>query len=707
MEAPQRAALITGAASGIGREIAVQLAREGAAVTLVDVDGPGAAAVAAAIQAAGGAALAVAPCDLTDRAAQAAAFRAHMERWGRLDAAVLNAGIGESGDLVWGEPEGAWEKTLALDFTAVAEGVRRAVRCMAGAGGDAGADGPVAAQRCGGERERRPAARGGRRGGAILVTASAGGVYPMESAPIYSAAKAACIQLVRSMAGPLSKRHGVSITALCPQFTDTALVRGVRAAAGSRISDVERGTGGRLLTAVQVAEAGLELLADPAKAGTALVVLVDGRWMAPARPRLLPVERPARGGGAQADGGGAGPAADPALRAWAAGAVPPVARLLEVHSLSTDFRAATRVVERPLQAPLPPGAVLVRRTFTAINASDINFSDGRYFGSRAAAEAQLPFAAGFESAGVLAAAADDVAGSGAAAVGQAVATMTYGGFAEWSVVPAKHLLPVPAPTPAVLPLLTSGLTASIALEQAGRLARGETVLVTAAAGGTGHLAVQLAKLAGCRVVASCGGAAKAALLRGLGADRVVDYREESLKEVLKREFPKGVDVVYESVGGETFDTCVNALATRGRLIVIGQMSQYKDGWQRSVVTGLPEKLLWKSAAVVGFFLNHYTHLWKRHLQKLAALVEAGKLKACLRACPAAARPRRRGRVALDPRSTGFVGLESVPDAVDWLQSGRSVGKVRLVFHVYVQIARDLPPSLAAAAAAAAAPVARL
>lgn len=76
------------------------------------------------------------------------------------------------------------------------------------------------------------------------------------------------------------------------------------------------------------------------------------------------------------------------------------------------------------------------------------------------------------------------------------------------------------------------------MEEGGRLRRGETVLVTAAAGGTGQFAVQLAVAAGCRVVATCGGAAKAALLRRLGAERVINYREERVKDVLKREFPK-------------------------------------------------------------------------------------------------------------------------------------------------------------------------
>jgi NADPH:quinone reductase-like Zn-dependent oxidoreductase len=124
------------------------------------------------------------------------------------------------------------------------------------------------------------------------------------------------------------------------------------------------------------------------------------------------------------------------------------------------------------------------------------------------------------------------------------------GFSEFALVAARRLLPVPCPAPEVVALLTSGLTASLALEEVGGLllpgaaaagssgsnarqqqqqggkskAKQTTVLVTAAAGGTGQFAVQLAKLAGCHVVATCGGADKARLLQELGVDRVINYK---------------------------------------------------------------------------------------------------------------------------------------------------------------------------------------
>jgi NADPH-dependent curcumin reductase CurA len=189
------------------------------------------------------------------------------------------------------------------------------------------------------------------------------------------------------------------------------------------------------------------------------------------------------------------------------------------------------------------------------------------------------------------------------------------------------------------------------------------VLVTAAAGGTGQIAVQLAKLAGHHVVATCGGEEKARMLAGLGVDRVVNYKKESLKRVLRSEYKRGVDLAYESVGGEMFETAVDALAPHGVLIVIGMMSQYTSGgtdaseaWTPSVYKGLPEKLLWKSASVRGFFLPQYARHFRRHLAGLFELVRSGKM-----------------RVEIDP--SPFKGLEDVSRAVAHLQGGTSMGKV--------------------------------
>ena len=387
--------------------------------------------------------------------------------------------------------------------------------------------------------------------------------------------------------------------------------------------------------------------------------------------------------------------------------LPPSTRKIQVHTLSHNFREATRIISAPLPSSLSGDQVLVRNHFVGINASDINFTAGKYTPG-----VKPPFDAGFESIGIVeavgpavAAAAAEAGASGTAAggsirVGQAVAATSYGAFSEYQIFRARTLLPLPNVDPQYLPLLVSGLTASIALEQTGEMkivgvkgAKQETVLVTAAAGATGLFAVQLAKLAGHHVVATCSSEDKVAVLRSLGADRVVNYRTESLSAVLKKEYPRGVDIVYESVGGEMFMDCVRNLAVKGRCIVIGFVSGYQDGsaWKATNPAAaaatkeagggskgsaasssapaaptaaapkpsppLPALILGKSASIRGFFLNDYGPEFKRHMSLLTRLIREGKLRSIVDG----------GRE--------FQGLEQVADAIEYLYKGSNVGKI--------------------------------
>ena len=187
--------------------------------------------------------------------------------------------------------------------------------------------------------------------------------------------------------------------------------------------------------------------------------------------------------------------------------------------------------------------------------------------------------------------------------------------------------------------------------------------MTAAAGGTGIFACQLAKIAGHYVIGTCSSDEKAEFLRNvIGVDRAINYRKENLDKVLKREFKNGIDIVYESVGGETFETCCSHLAVKGRLIVIGMIAGYVDGssWNSSASqfggASLSSILLQKSASVRGFFLNHFRASSLRHTQKLVDLVSAGKLSSIV-----------------DPQP--FYGLESIHSAVQYMYSGKNIGKV--------------------------------
>ena len=325
----------------------------------------------------------------------------------------------------------------------------------------------------------------------------------------------------------------------------------------------------------------------------------------------------------------------------------PRSRQLVATTLTPHFREAVEIVEEDVSDP-GPGEVLVRNRVAGVNASDVNVAAGRYNPGETA-----PLALGFEAAGEVLAVGEGVE----LAVGDLVATSSVGGgFREVQRVPARLAIPVPEASPEILSILVSGLTASIALAEEGDLKADETVLVTAAAGGTGQYAVQLAKRAGCRVFGTCSTDEKADLLRQLGCDRPINYTTEDVRAVLKAEAPGGLDVVYESVGGALFDTALRHIGTHGRLLSIGFIGEYVGGAERVTDVRVYHRLLAKSASIRGFFLPHYSRHFREHMATLFGLVRAGDL-----------------HVAVDP--TPFSGLEAVVDAVEHLHSGKSRGKV--------------------------------
>uniref|UniRef100_A0A8C6WHV8 15-oxoprostaglandin 13-reductase n=1 Tax=Neogobius melanostomus TaxID=47308 RepID=A0A8C6WHV8_9GOBI len=257
-----------------------------------------------------------------------------------------------------------------------------------------------------------------------------------------------------------------------------------------------------------------------------------------------------------------------------------------------------------------------------------------------------PFDAGFEGIG-------EVVGLGLGAssdytIGDTVAYFRNGAFAEYTIAPAKECIRVPLVKPEFLTLLVSGATAYIALKRLGDLTKGETVLVTAAAGGTGQFAVQFAKQAGCHVIGTCSTNEKAGFLKSIGCDRPINYKEENLGETLRKEYPKGIDVVYESIGGSILDVAVNCLAQKGRLIVIGFISGYQSA------SGIPA---FKGATLPVKLLDY-----GEAMGKMMRMLAKGEL-ACEVDC---------GDMAEEGR---FSGLESVFRAVDYMYAGKNLGKV--------------------------------
>ncbi|KAH7947208.1 prostaglandin reductase 3 [Rhipicephalus sanguineus] len=351
-------------------------------------------------------------------------------------------------------------------------------------------------------------------------------------------------------------------------------------------------------------------------------------------------------------------------RASMATKIPAEYRKLVCVKTTPKFRDAVSVVTVPMPKP-GPGEVLVRTCYAGINASDVNATAGRYVN----APKQHPFDLGFESVGEVVAVGPDVDGL---QVGNAVATTNFpnfGAFGEYQCVKATCAYRIPQVIPEVVALLVSGLTAAIGLDQQGRISAGETVLITAAAGGLGHLAVQYARAAGCRVVATCSSDQKEEYLRSLGCEKVINYRTHDLGAELGKAYPEGVDVVWETVGGETFDTLFGKLRPRGRLVVVGAIKGYLDDdkpFPDVDLRNLPYRLLARSTTLAGFLLTHYADLYPEYVAKLYMMLQDGSLVP---------------RVDFGVNAEGgeLKGVEGCIRGVEYLHSGKSVGKVVVKF----------------------------
>jgi NADPH2:quinone reductase len=217
--------------------------------------------------------------------------------------------------------------------------------------------------------------------------------------------------------------------------------------------------------------------------------------------------------------------------------------------------------------PLPepgPGQARVKLEAVGVNFIDIYHRMGIY-------KVGLPFTPGQEGAGVV-----DALGAGVTglSIGARVAYAFSGGaYAEYTLVPADKLVPVPAGVSSIVAaaVMLQGTTAHYLATDTFALGPGHTALIHAAAGGTGNLLVQMAKLRGARVIATASTEAKRALATEAGADNVLPYEDfDTATRALTG--GKGVDVVYDSVGRDTFERSLNCLRPRGVLALFGHAS---------------------------------------------------------------------------------------------------------------------------------------
>ncbi len=299
--------------------------------------------------------------------------------------------------------------------------------------------------------------------------------------------------------------------------------------------------------------------------------------------------------------------------------------------------------------PLNPGEVRVR-----VKATGVNFADNLMIAGTYQVKPPPPLIPGLEAAGVVSEVAPGVK---TLAVGDRVVGLTsWGGYAEEVVWTEERFLKIPEAmdfTTAAAFSLTYG-TSHIGLIRRARLKAGETLVVHGAGGAVGLAAVEVGKKLGATVIATAGSAAKLALARDHGASHLINYAEEDLKQrLLEVTNGRGVDVIFDPVGGAAFQASLKAIAFEGRLIIVG----FASGEAPRIPAN---HLLVKNVDIIGLFWGGY----KRHdLKDLRASLEevmtwwrAGEVK---------------------PHIGRTFPLAEAASALDYVVSRQSAGKVVL------------------------------
>lgn len=278
--------------------------------------------------------------------------------------------------------------------------------------------------------------------------------------------------------------------------------------------------------------------------------------------------------------------------------------------------AVLQLVDIPVPEP-KSGEVLIR-----VQATGVNFADTLQRKNQYIYTPVLPFTPGAEVAGTIERLGADVQSF---FIGQrVVAFTTDGGDAEYVVAPEQLTVTLPEEIDfdSGAAIIIQGLTAFLMLKTIAELHPGQTVLVNAAAGGVGSVAVQLAKILGAKqVIATAGSPEKLELARSLGADSLVNYREPDWQEqVMHATDGKGVDVILEAVGGEVFHKSLECLGTRGQLVVYGRSSGSTDFD--------PMILLDKNQSIKGFSLYGFLEnpIYTESLNSLFEYIKQGQLK---------------------------------------------------------------------------------
>ena len=290
----------------------------------------------------------------------------------------------------------------------------------------------------------------------------------------------------------------------------------------------------------------------------------------------------------------------------------------------------------------------------ATEACGVNFPDTLIIENKYQFKPDLPFAPGGEVTGIVDAVGDGVSQD---LLGQPVMCMTLsGGFAEQTLCKAEDLIARPSFMPSTVAAgftMTYG-TSMHALKQRARLQPGETLLVLGAGGGVGLAAVEIGKQMNATVIAAASSAEKLTAAKNAGADHLIDYSQQDLRSALKDIVgKKGVDVVYDPVGGDMFEAALRSTAWGGRVLVVG----FASGDIPKVPVNLA---LLKGCSIVGVFWGafrlNYTKEDNENFEQLFAWYEDEKLK---------------------PYASKIYALEAAAQALNDLKNRKAVGKIVL------------------------------
>ena len=306
----------------------------------------------------------------------------------------------------------------------------------------------------------------------------------------------------------------------------------------------------------------------------------------------------------------------------------------------------------------PAPALPERGVRIAVEYASLSFSIRLWVAGKYQVKPPLPFVPGAEVVGQVI---ETAPGVTACKPGERVlAIIGWGGYAEEAVSPAATVYPLPEHVPSAdaLHLGVSYCTAYGALVWRAGLKAGETLLVLAAAGGVGLAAVEIGRALGAHVIAAAGSAQKCALAREHGADAAIDYSSEDLRAALKG---KGVNLVFDPVGGALSEAALRALAPDGRLVSIG----FASGTLPKIE---PNILLVKNVSVLGFNFGRYIG-WSPVDERLEHEPRVRSLLAQLF--------EWHGRGVLRPLAASVYPLERFAEAQDALLARRTTGKVLL------------------------------